>query len=439
MDFFGRDLMSEAILKANPWIEGTENEKKIRVNVLNEKITDLHIINFLNSWDMKGMKIWENNFNMMDHFVEWRGEVDSWLPKLGLQNTVDFGWFWEECKRVWTAQHREVCQELEMTEQVERLKNLPQPAQRSAEWYSMRESMITASDWATCLGMDPYKTMKEFLDKKSGKEKPFLGNMTTEWGVKYEPVANAIYQHRMGEEIIEFGLIPHPVYSFIGASPDGITAKGRMVEIKCPPGRAITGVIPRYYWAQVQGQLEICDLERCDFLECKLEEFDETQVDVWNQIRYESNPYSKGLSNHWEYGVLPKSKTGAMEKGATLTFRIPNQEKVKYMYGPLNGTVEEMEEWKNQVIQENPSWELVYFSYWALLQVSCVPIYRDRQWFHEVALPRLATAWNGVRYWRTKTTHLEETGPFVKTVALQQTTIEPKKKVQNQYSLDDFA
>ena len=43
-----------------------------------------------------------------------------------------------------------------------------------------------------------------------------------------------------------------------------------MLEIKCPKSRNITGIIPPIFFAQVQGQLEVCDLEYCDFLECQI-------------------------------------------------------------------------------------------------------------------------------------------------------------------------
>ena len=47
---------------------------------------------------------------------------------------------------------------------------------------------------------------------------------------------------------------------------------GRMLEIKCPKSRPI-GFIPEYYELQIQGQLEVYDLEYCDYLECSFIEF----------------------------------------------------------------------------------------------------------------------------------------------------------------------
>ena len=46
-----------------------------------------------------------------------------------------------------------------------------------------------------------------------------------------------------------------------------------MLEIKCPPKRQFTDEVPLHYWMQMQGQLEVCDLEECDFLQVKIEEY----------------------------------------------------------------------------------------------------------------------------------------------------------------------
>ncbi len=37
--------------------------------------------------------------------------------------------------------------------------------------------------------------------------------------------------------------------------------------------RELNGQVPEYYFCQVQGQLEVCDLPECDFLECKILEY----------------------------------------------------------------------------------------------------------------------------------------------------------------------
>jgi hypothetical protein len=43
-----------------------------------------------------------------------------------------------------------------------------------------------------------------------------------------------------------------------------------MLEIKNVVSREITGIPKPEYYVQMQLQMEVCDLEECDFLETKL-------------------------------------------------------------------------------------------------------------------------------------------------------------------------
>jgi hypothetical protein len=70
----------------------------------------------------------------------------------------------------------------------------------------------------------------------------------------------------------EIGLHPHPVYNWLGGSPDGITESGKLLEIKCPMMRAIKDEVPIHYMPQLQLLMEILDLETCDFIQYKPDE-----------------------------------------------------------------------------------------------------------------------------------------------------------------------
>lgn len=431
---FQRDFITESILRANPWKEGNENEKKMRVLSVGETITDYHILHFLLQW--KNDRLWEPTFQLLEQKQEWEMEVNQWIKRYILPG-MDMNWFWKECMRVWKAEHRERTDQQNMQEHVKQLQQIRQPEQRTAEWYDMRMNMITASDWASVLGMNPYSSIREVLEKKSNHNNSFTGNATTEWGVKYEPVAISIYEQRMDMEILPFGLLPHCNYSFLGASPDGITKEGRMLEIKCPPTRVIKGICPRYYWAQVQGQMECCQLERTDFMECKIEEYPEEE---WIKIQYVSQTNTMNQRNAgWEFGILPVSKTGFMEKGMTCCiYEDMNATKCKYIHSFGNDEL-----WKEQMNQTYPNMKITY---WVLSHVSCIPIYRDEEWFHETALPKLACAWNGVRFWRAQAAHIQEVGNVIlsslQQISIPETSIIKKKSVvKNQislFSLDDL-
>ncbi len=261
---------------------------------------------------------------------------------------------------------------------VNNLHNIFQPVQKSKEWYEMRNGLLTASDWGKILDA---KT--DVMLKKCGEDR-FVGGAAIDWGNKYEEVANLIYQNRNNVEVLEFGCLRHPNYDFLGASPDGITPDGIMVEIKCPYTRKITG-IPKYeYWCQVQGQLEVCDLDRCDFIECCLKEYtDETE---YLNDNYNGNFLLNKLGN---------------EKGVICEFYNKIEKKYMYIYSKISICGNELDEWKINVIKENETENITFFTfyYWNLEEVSCIPIYRNQEWFNN-ALPILKAYWDNILFYR---------------------------------------
>jgi putative phage-type endonuclease len=146
--------------------------------------------------------------------------------------------------------------------------------QRTPAWYDARQTMVTASDIAQALGCAKFGTQRQFFQKKCGlpdEQTPFDASIPPlKWGVMFEPVANEVYRALNGGVVVhEFGLLRHPVLPFIGASPDGITEDGVMLEIKCPWRRKINGEVPLQYYYQIQGQLDVCGLDECDYFECE--------------------------------------------------------------------------------------------------------------------------------------------------------------------------
>ncbi len=281
-----------------------------------------------------------------------------------------------------------------LIEQVKYLATIPQHEQKSAEWYAMRQTMLSASDWGTILGVNHYAKPDSVLLKKCGEESffPKAAMDAMAWGNKYEDVAISIYEHRNKKKILEFGCIRHPFIDFLGASPDGISEDGVMLEIKCPVSRKITGIPPEYYWCQVQGQLEVCELDRCDFLECKLREYDDEEE--YLEDNYEGD-YKLNEFGH--------------EKGVVAEFYVAKNDKYIYYYSPVNIIGEELENWKEQIkgqheyIENNGNSKnniiLSSFDYWYLEEVSCVPIFRNQEWFNEAKL-KLGDFWEEVLYYR---------------------------------------
>ena len=256
---------------------------------------------------------------------------------------------------------------------MEKLQALVLPEQRSPEWYDLRRGMLTASSLACALGDDHFKSRNELiLEKVENKQIPFVPNPITEWGVKYEEIATKFYESINNLKIIEFGLIPHPNFTIFGASPDGICSNdspdeyiGRMLEIKCPPKRKFTKTVPKHYWYQMQGQLECCDLEECDFLQVKLQEYN--SFDDYEKDGNETD------------GITEKD----LPKGCTLTYRKNNELKCSYLYPELHLTNKEYQDWiienRENIIKQGH--EFVEAKWWYIERYECTLVKRDREWW----------------------------------------------------------
>jgi putative phage-type endonuclease len=138
--------------------------------------------------------------------------------------------------------------------------------QRSQEWLDLRENMITASDVASALGENRYESEDAFVKKKVLRTK-WAGNAATAHGTLLEPFVRDLYDQKFSRKSHEIGLVQHREYPWLGASPDGVTEDGILVEIKCPLTRKIEPKVPAHYLPQVQLQLEITDLDECDFVQ----------------------------------------------------------------------------------------------------------------------------------------------------------------------------
>lgn len=190
------------------------------------------------------------------------------------------------------------------------LKSIPLIEQRSEDWYNLRKTLITASDFAQALGKGKFGTKKQFLKKKCGYENETLDmNIPPlQWGVRYEEVANMFYKTKMNVDVFEFGILRHPEISYLGASPDGISELGIMLEIKCPWRRKKTETVPEQYYYQIQGQLDVCRLNECDYLECFICEYESYEDMVNSNLFYKGiillcdEKYVYGSINDLEFG-----------------------------------------------------------------------------------------------------------------------------------------
>jgi len=144
-----------------------------------------------------------------------------------------------------------------------------------------------------------------------------------------------------------------------------------MIEIKNPTTRVITGIPKEEYWIQMQLQMEVCDLNHCDFLETKFIEYDskeEADAD----------------------GDFLKTEQGQF-KGIMIAF-IEN-DSIKYEYAPFQCSVESYELWESTIMDKHCNDTWMKNVYWKLDHVSCVLVGRNQQWFQKT-LHNLETSWN---------------------------------------------
>ena len=271
---------------------------------------------------------------------------------------------------------------------IEYIKNIPQPEQRTSDWYIFRHNLLTASSiWKI---FSSQSTQNQLIYEKCSSinvekfKSSFNGiNSTLHWGQKYEPISTEYYQKINNVKIGDFGCIKHPKYHFIGASPDGIVINedsrifGRMLEIKNIVNREINGIPKFEYWIQMQLQMETCDLNECDFLETKFIEYD-SYLDFIND------------------GTFTKSNDNKL-KGIFVLFN--NDNSPVYEYCPLESTIEEYNIWETNILNKHSDKEWVQNIYWKLEIVSCVLVLRNKLWFKKV-ISTIENFWQTIEYER---------------------------------------
>lgn len=265
------------------------------------------------------------------------------------------------------------------------LKTVPQPVQRSEAWYSYRQGRITASDAACVFGKNAFKSRNVFLQDKIDPSKAGgcgLNDIVLH-GIRLEDSIANIYAYRSGQTVREYGCIPHDTLPYLGASPDGITEEGVMLEIKCPYSRPIYEIPPVYYWYQIQVQLEVADLNRCDYVECEIK-----------------------VIPREEYVSLMEAdpEAWAHETGCLVEYYDNTKGAIDHEHGPFGESLQRNQEWAEQTedqVLADPGLDYRNTIYWQLKRYSCIPIYRDARWFAR-ANPEFKAFWEEVEEGRRK-------------------------------------
>ena len=265
---------------------------------------------------------------------------------------------------------------------IHKLQESYQPQQKTPEWYKYRYNLITASNIWKTMASDAQKNSIIYekckpLDMSTSDYGRTNTNSTLHWGNKYEPLTIAIYEKLYATKVGEFGCIRHPIYPWIGASPDGINIDpnskrfGRMIEVKNIVNREITGIPFEAYWIQTQIQMETCGLDRCDFMETRFCEY-KTADEFYND------------NSHEFRGIL-----------LYFIHRENMENSPVYKFMPLDVPIEksEINKWIENTKKTHYN-ELVLFEtiYWYLDEYSCIEIQYNKLWI-TAAMPQIEKIW----------------------------------------------
>jgi len=321
-----------------------------------------------------------------------------------------------------------------LEKQFNKLKSIPQPEQKTQEWFDYRKERITASDTAAAIDLNPYEPVESFILKKCDPTHKFLDNQNVYHGKKYEPIATLLYEHIYNVIVHEFGALPSEKYPYLGASPDGICSTrtldnkfsnmlGTMLEIKCTvlrkiytSGKIEGHICPFYYYCQVQQQLECCDLDKCDFWQCKIIEYNrEAYLSDLCKTKHTigTNSEKIDINNLYKKGVILKF----LPKNFIPEFDGDNIEwKSKFIYPPrLDMNEYEYDQWiintlNNWMIKYKDIAETHYYEkiiYWKIEETHNVTINRDTTFFTNI-LPIMNDTWEKVKYYRNNLDKLDE-------------------------------
>lgn len=168
-----------------------------------------------------------------------------------------------------------------------------QVEQRTDKWYNDMKLMLTASEFSKLFDSERSRGQMVLSKISPEKRKLFPTACQTEyinaigWGVRFEPIVRMHLENIWKCKIYESGRLKHKENNYLGASPDGIIIDcedkkryGRLLEIKCPYTREVGKKIPFDYWVQMQIQMEVTNLNECEYVEVEIKSKSPKKMDI---------------------------------------------------------------------------------------------------------------------------------------------------------------
>ena len=393
-------------LNTNETIELVQTVHEIIDDYLNENVLLMHEEKFHDTMctEVTDLLIADlKEAGVLSNEEEQLGNVQDFVNKC-MQDYFEVSIHWNIPSRFHRTLDQLISQDKKkLCNTIERLRSLPQPEQRTPEWYEFRHQLITASSVGKVFGSEStrnsliYEKCKPRVVENQDTHVNILS--TFHHGHKYEPLSVMIYEHKYGSTVEDFGCIQHPEHEFIGASPDGINVHpdsdkyGRMLEIKNIVNREITGNPLKPYWIQMQVQMETCNLDECDFLETRFIEYENEEA-FYNDER----ECERGVILHFVERMSIGASMGNSQdhEGYMLAQNYSGNPHYVYMPLDLPTDKESIEQWIEATRKKmRRSWSLYTPIYWYLDQMSCVLVHRNRLWFQK-AITKIRETWNTI-------------------------------------------
>ena len=168
----------------------------------------------------------------------------------------------------------------------------------SRVWFQQRAGRVTASKLKNVLSTNISQPSTSLIKSICYPDKQRFTSAACSYGCKHEDAARNEYMYEMKKKhsdfkISEVGLVLHPLYPFLGATPDGLVSCSchgdGTLEIKCPYScrekdleqvaeensnfflvQDDDGILrlkeTHQYYYQVQMQMKFCNVQYCDFV-----------------------------------------------------------------------------------------------------------------------------------------------------------------------------
>eukprot|EP01132_Coremiostelium_polycephalum_P009344 gene9344-11474_t len=149
--------------------------------------------------------------------------------------------------------------------------------QGTEEWFQARKKFqLTASEFSSAMGINPYKSQFQFAQEKLGFKQPFISEYAKKAmknGRDSEPMARFYYEKIEGIKVREKGIYPYIRDTRFASSPDGLIYNKDgiegVIEIKSPYKSVPSDqfqTIPLHYVPQIFANMEFVGAKWCDYI-----------------------------------------------------------------------------------------------------------------------------------------------------------------------------